>query len=612
MKRFTKLLLYAAVICFSSGISYADISVVALTGQAAPGLPGLTFSSLSIASVNKSGDVVFKAGLSSGGTGIFKLSRGQLSLVVAGGQSIPGSPGLFFGVVSGGLINDSGSIAFEASIGGGSSVIWGIFVASGTSINKVLDTTTVIPGTGGQTVSNIAGFQFNNQGDIAVSTGPTAGSYLLIFSSGVISSEINNAANSFSLNNLGDVAYIGPDGGIYLVSGGANQLIVQSGQSVPNTSLLLNTFQSPVLNDTREVAFINGTNQQAGFTLNWVPNSVVKCQAATLEKIAAFGDPVHSIADATFRSFLSPLIDNSGRVFFVSQYSSPTGIGNAIFMSDSGVLSILIQEGQSLQGVGKFTFIGEPSINNSGVLTFVSNLDTQGSAGIFQLNVPPHQVFFPEVADGCYAGQWCWRTALMLSNPDSSGPASISVSFFNDDGTPMNVGINGTTGSQFSFSLPSSGTLQVETSGAGNIKTGWASIQSEKSLSGISIFSFYDGAGNYVSEMGAPATAATTSFSMFVQTTTDINTGIAIANPNSSPAQVTLTLRDSQGDATGSPVSVTVPANGHIQGYVTDIFPQETMPQGFSGTLDVVSQVPVVGMNERQRGQHFTWLPLIP
>jgi hypothetical protein len=72
---------------------------------------------------------------------------------------------------------------------------------------------------------------------------------------------------------------------------------------------------------------------------------------------------------------------------------------------------------------------------------------------------------------------------MMLSNPDKSNPVSLTVTFIQDDGTPMNVDIQGVTKSQFSYTVPSSGSLRLETSGLGNVKTGWAKIQAVANVS---------------------------------------------------------------------------------------------------------------------------------
>jgi hypothetical protein len=161
------LISYVALFCIFTGSTYANISTIALTGQAIPGNAGVTFSSFSGASVNNSGEMAFQAGLSNGGTGIFKLSQGQLSTVVLSGQSISGSPGLVFADMGFPVINNSSTIAFKASIQGGVPSQTGVFVTSGSSVNEVLDSTATIPGTGDQ-ITGIVSLQLNDKGDIAV------------------------------------------------------------------------------------------------------------------------------------------------------------------------------------------------------------------------------------------------------------------------------------------------------------------------------------------------------------------------------------------------------------------------------------------------------------
>ena len=388
MSLLSKVLIWAAAISLFSGIAKADISVVALTGQSFPGTANATVTSLSKASVNNSGEIAFISGFSNAGSALFQLSNSRISLVSITGQSIPGSPGLTLGLIVGDpAINDSSAISFSANIQGGASRLQGVFVASGSSINKVIDTTTPIPGSGNQTIYLFGSPQINNNGDIAVHANLTGdpGYCILLISSGVLSSVIPDALDSFALNNRDDIAYLGLDGGIHLFSGGTSQLIAQRGQSVSNSNLTLDTLQYPALNDQTDIVFVNGS--EAGLFNNFSSNAVIRYRGGILEQIASIGDPVPGREAVTLQGdFAFPLIDNSSRIFFVSRFYSPNAT-NAIFLFDNGNLSILAQEGQDLQGVGTLTFLGEPSINNSGILTFVSNLDNS-EAGIFQLNDP--------------------------------------------------------------------------------------------------------------------------------------------------------------------------------------------------------------------------------
>ncbi len=607
MRFFLKFLLCAVAFLSYTGISLAGISVVVLTGQAAPGVTNASFSTLSRAAVNNSGEMAFQAGLSNGGSGIFKLSYGQLSVVALSGQSIAGaSPGLTFGTMGYPVINDSGTIAFSAAILGGVSNLRGIFVASGTSVNKVLDSNTTIPGTDQITGGIYGPLQLNNKGDIAVaaSIGTSGTPSVLVISNGVVSLVISEATY-FSLNNNGDIAF-GNGPNLNLYSAGKTQLVAQTGQSVSNSDVPLGQISSPAMNDQQDIFFSSGDLSGSFSTLP--PNTLFRWHSGSTDQIVSFDDPVPGVSNSGFWHMYAPVVDNSGKAFFTSYFYLNNNLTHGLFMYDGGNIVLLAKDGQVVQGVGTFTAISSPGANDFGIVTFVSDLDN-GNTGIFQLYALMNQILFPEVADGA-SNSLSWHTTLMLSNGDNSGSASVSVSFFNDDGTPMNVGIQGVTNSVFAFTIPASGSLNLETNGQGNLKTGWARVQADKSLSGISIFSSYDSTGNCVGEVGAPGIAGQSSFSFFVQSQAEINAAVSLANPNSAPALVTLTLRDSQGSVQGASVNWSVPANGRKAKYLTELFPQA--PNGFQGTIEAVSSLPIVPMGMRQRKLVFTWLPLIP
>lgn len=383
MSLLSKLLFSVTVICCLFGIAHADTSVIALTGHAVPGVAGATFSSFSQASVNNSGEIAFQAGLSNGGTGIFKLSHCQLSAVALSGQEIEDSSGLTFGEMGFPVINDSSTIAFIASIQGGVPKLQAVFVASGTSVNKVFDTTTTIPGTD-QITGGISGpLQLNSKGDIAILAyiGTTGSPSVLVISNGVILSVISDAW-SFSLNNRGDIAFA--DGShLYLYSGGETQLIAQTGQSVSNSNSPLGTIDTPAMNDQEGILFITGGSLSPFGGLQ--PNTLIKWSAGILEQIVSFGDPIPGVSNGGLFHIYGPLVDNSGRVFFASQFYNNNNLVYGLFMYDNGNISLLVQDSQVLQGVGTFTAISYPDVNDSGIVTFESSLDN-GSSGVFQLN----------------------------------------------------------------------------------------------------------------------------------------------------------------------------------------------------------------------------------
>jgi hypothetical protein len=86
--------------------------------------------------------------------------------------------------------------------------------------------------------------------------------------------------------------------------------------------------------------------------------------------------------------------------------------------------------------------------------------------------------------------------------------------------------------------------------------------------------------------------------------------GVALANPNNTAPNVTLTLKDSNSIQLAQ-TSMTIPAMGHMAGHAADLFP--AIPAGeFQGKIEVLSTQPLAGLTLRQRGSVFTSLPVIP
>src|SRR6267143_6285588 len=65
------------------------------------------------------------------------------------------------------------------------------------------------------------------------------------------------------------------------------------------------------------------------------------------------------------------------------------------------------------------------------------------------------------------------------------------------------------------------------------------------------------------------------------------NLGVAIANPNSATASVTLTLFDEQGRQAASPVTLQVAPGNQIPRFVSELFPPGTTGSVFRGSLSI-------------------------
>jgi hypothetical protein len=63
------------------------------------------------------------------------------------------------------------------------------------------------------------------------------------------------------------------------------------------------------------------------------------------------------------------------------------------------------------------------------------------------------------------------------------------------------------------------------------------------------------------------------------------NLGLAITNPNSTSSQVTVTLRDTFGNAIGTPVNVSLQPQQQISRFITDLFSSSVVGGGFRGSV---------------------------
>ena len=155
-------------------------SAIALLGGSAPGTGGGTYSSLGPPCVSDGGDFAFPALVSggSGGAGVFVDSGGVLTAIVVAGQAAPG--GGDFSNFGTACVNDSGDVAFFASVTGGTGSTGIFFRAPTGGLRAVARTASSAPGTGGGTFYSFLGgapqLAINNRGDVAFSAGITGGS----------------------------------------------------------------------------------------------------------------------------------------------------------------------------------------------------------------------------------------------------------------------------------------------------------------------------------------------------------------------------------------------------------------------------------------------------
>jgi hypothetical protein len=610
----------------------ADIWPLVLVGDPIPNTPNFRFTGFGQAVVNTSGTIAFHASFTTpdnlSGQGIFKIAAGQLTPVMLEGQPVPGAPGSSFGASSNPHINSAGDIVFWAYLSGHTSTFQGIFLKSGDTLQDVVDFDTAVPGVPGEHFNSFFEPQINDRGDIAFGAGLMGGSRvngIFVLSSGSLQlvtatrataalSTISVDAGSLSLNNRSDIAFVFSLGVSRTASDGSPTTLTFP-QTVPSTNYVMYSAASPSIDDDGDVMLIGTAAQLVGRGSFEYQVGVLRWRSGgTLEKIVAPGDPVPGFPGAVFgTNFLNTRANQSG-VVFVGRTAATDTVGFGVIEDfHDGQLTTVASENQYVDGIGTLDSIDFPNFDTQQgpLITFLAGAAAGSMTGIYATTAAPQYTLrFPQIADGGGGVSGGWRTTFVLANR-STTPATATVSFYDDTGAPLSLTVGGMQQTQTTVNVPALGVAQVQTQGGGPLTVGWALVQSDQNLTGSAIYGLLDRSGNSVSEVGVPASLPLLSMSVFAQAGATTSTGVALANPNSTAATVTLILRDANSSEL-SRISVVVPAMGHLARYANELF--SGMPPGeFNGKIEVISTQPLAGLTLRQQGDSvFTSLPVIP
>ncbi|MDR3719772.1 MAG: Ig domain-containing protein [Bryobacteraceae bacterium] len=183
-----------------------------------------------------------------------------------------------------------------------------------------------------------------------------------------------------------------------------------------------------------------------------------------------------------------------------------------------------------------------------------------------------------------------WTTSLYLIN-NTSSPVTLTVNFYNDDGTPMIVPeqttlANGaTTTSPGMVSLPAqldpNSTILIQTTTpAGNGLTGWADVLASGPLEGYGVFDYVSASGGHSEGTVPLETSFEPVFEMPYDNTNGVGTAVALTNLSSTAmTTVTAAIWDARGIQLAVE-TVDVPANGHHAFALTDLAPGVTANRG--------------------------------
>lgn len=187
---------------------------------------------------------------------------------------------------------------------------------------------------------------------------------------------------------------------------------------------------------------------------------------------------------------------------------------------------------------------------------------------------------FPHLANGD-TGNGIWQTNFVFFN-NSPSTTQGWLDLYDDNGVALVLATSQGTNSTFDISIPSYGTFEIETNGAGSVKGGWAIAYFDHSVVGSAIFSLKTSQGKMVS-VGVPSIQQPAE--SFVSPATDL-TGIALVNVYDISNVIKLQALDPSGNVVAS-TELTLEPGHHIAMNLKD--PPLSVPAGFRGSVYIYS-----------------------
>jgi hypothetical protein len=200
--------------------------------------------------------------------------------------------------------------------------------------------------------------------------------------------------------------------------------------------------------------------------------------------------------------------------------------------------------------------------------------------GYAQVQFNPVTVSVPQIAVGGDPGGLNYDTLVQLVNNNSSF-TTAHIALFSDGGSPLSASFDGQAPvSTLDFALDSGVTRQIQITLSGAITAGWMQITYSPSDAQTTVIIQLRSGTSLLSEVGVdPQYDVMSSTDFPVETDINLNAGIAVANPFTSPAGVLVRIWDpSTGNQLGS-TTLSLAGNGHAAKLLTELFPSINIGQ---------------------------------
>ena len=235
--------------------------------------------------------------------------------------------------------------------------------------------------------------------------------------------------------------------------------------------------------------------------------------------------------------------------------------------------------------------------------------------GSYELNRAENVQYLTQIGNG-QSGNLTLSTGIKVASFGSEQREAFTIDFFDSSGAPLFPFTNsptflqGLTTSSLSVLLTPGETWTMETSGEGDVQAGYARIRGGEHIGVTGVFTRrHTSTGTILYQAGVPAALATRAATLFVDSTGNLETGLAIVNAAggtapapataAQPGEILLSLYDQE----FSPVaqrSLELAPGRHLAAFVSQLFEETEQAEEMRGILTVESSDPVALTTLRQ------------
>jgi hypothetical protein len=217
----------------------------------------------------------------------------------------------------------------------------------------------------------------------------------------------------------------------------------------------------------------------------------------------------------------------------------------------------------------------------------------------------------PQVAFGGPSAGLNMKTVLYFTTNVATGVFG-TANIFDNDGNPLNASADGGAPlSSIAFTVSGNRVSRIVLSGDQTLRSGWIrlNLSGGVHLIASAVFQTFNGAA-LVSEASVLEAPAIGHGLIYVKTTGgSANVGVAFANSKPDQNTITLDLFNRDGFVLATR-NITLPANGHLAQFVTEIFPQLASLSDFDGALSIHSTTSFSALALRLIADKIATLPV--